>query len=162
MNLIEIKEVRKLVANIYWSLKKDHKALLEQGDDKEVYYDVGMIVGYLRSLNKDKLAERKKQYRQNLPSMIYEIQNTITKQIYVGQTSQGRMRWNAHKLRLRKGIHNNHKLQKSWNIWGEDAFYFNVVEELPPDLSPELLLEKETALILEHVSNGTRLYNIRW
>ena len=35
MNLIEIKEVRKLVANIYWSLKKDHKALLEQGDDKE-------------------------------------------------------------------------------------------------------------------------------
>ena len=58
MNLIEIKEVRKLVANIYWSLKKDHKALLEQGDDKEVYYDVGMIVGYLRSLNKDKLAEK--------------------------------------------------------------------------------------------------------
>ena len=58
MNLIEIKEVRKLVANIYWSLKKDHKALLEQGDDKEVYYDVGMIVGYLRSLNNDKLAEK--------------------------------------------------------------------------------------------------------
>ena len=27
-------------------------------DDKEVYYDVGMIVGYLRSLNKDKLAEK--------------------------------------------------------------------------------------------------------
>ena len=58
MNLIETKEVRKLIANIYWSLKKDHKALLEQGDDKEVYYDVGMIVGYLRSLNKDKLAEK--------------------------------------------------------------------------------------------------------
>ena len=58
MNLIEIKEVRKLIANIYWSLKKDHKALLEQGDDKEVYYDVGMMVGYLRSLNKDKLAEK--------------------------------------------------------------------------------------------------------
>ena len=58
MNLIEIKEIRKLVANIYWSLKKDRKALLKQGDDKEVYYDVGMIVGYLRSLNKDKLAEK--------------------------------------------------------------------------------------------------------
>ena len=58
MNLIEIREIRKQVANIYWSLKKDHKALLEQGDDKEVYYDVGMIVGYLRSLNKDKLAEK--------------------------------------------------------------------------------------------------------
>ena len=94
--------------------------------------------------------------------MIYEIQNTITKQIYVGQTSRGLRRWNDHKSNLRKGIHTNPKLQKSWNIWGEDAFYFNVVEELPPDLSPELLLEKEVALILEHVSSGTRLYNIRW
>ena len=58
MHLIEIKEVRNLVASLFWQLKKDHKALLEQGDDKEVYYDVGMIVGYLRSLNKDKLAEK--------------------------------------------------------------------------------------------------------
>ena len=58
MNLIEIKEVRKLVANIYWSLKKDHKALLEQGDDKEVYYDVGMLVAYSQSLNKSKLADK--------------------------------------------------------------------------------------------------------
>ena len=58
MNLIEIKEVRKLVANIYWSLKKDHKALLEQGDDKEVYYYVGMIVGYLSSINEKKLASK--------------------------------------------------------------------------------------------------------
>jgi hypothetical protein len=110
--------------------------------------------------NKDKIAEREKQYRQNLPSMIYEIQNTITKQIYVGQTSMGLQRWNKHKVKLRKGIHKNPKLQKSWNIWGEDAFCFNVVEELPPDFSPELLLEKETALILEHASSGTRLYNV--
>lgn len=58
MNLIEIRGIRKLCADIFWSLKKDHKALLEQGDDKEVYYDVGMMVGYLRSLNKDKLAEK--------------------------------------------------------------------------------------------------------
>ena len=58
MNLIEIKEVRKLVANIYWHLKKDHKALLEQGDDKEVYYDVGMLVAYCQSLNKSKLADK--------------------------------------------------------------------------------------------------------
>ena len=58
MNLIEIKGIRKLCSSIFWSLKKDHKALLEQGDDKEVYYDVGMIVAYLRSLNKDQLAEK--------------------------------------------------------------------------------------------------------
>ena len=58
MNLIEIKEIRKLVANIYWSLKKDHKALWEDNNEKEIFYDVGMIVGYLRSINKQKLASK--------------------------------------------------------------------------------------------------------
>ena len=58
MNLIEIKEVRKLIANIYWSLKKDHKALWEDNNEKEIFYDVGMIVGYLRSINKQKLASK--------------------------------------------------------------------------------------------------------
>ena len=61
MNLIEIREIRKLVASIFWQLKKDHKGLLEDNDYidiKEVYYDVGMMIGYLRSLNKDKLAEK--------------------------------------------------------------------------------------------------------
>ena len=61
MNLIETREIRKLVASIFWQLKKDHKGLLEDNDYidiKEVYYDVGMMIGYLRSLNKDKLAEK--------------------------------------------------------------------------------------------------------
>jgi hypothetical protein len=109
--------------------------------------------------NRDKELERKKQYRQNLPSMIYEIHNTITKQIYVGQTSQGRQRWNDHKSRLRKGIHETPRLQKDWDKWGKDAFRFNVVEELPCDFNTEQLLEKEAALMLEHISNGVKLYN---
>jgi len=109
--------------------------------------------------NKDKISEYWKQYRQNLPSMIYEIHNTITKQIYVGQTSQGRQRWSDHKYRLRKGIHGNPQLQKDWDKWGKDAFRFNIVEELPCDLNTEQLLEKEAALMLEHISNGVKLYN---
>jgi len=109
--------------------------------------------------NKDKILERQKQYRQNLPSMIYEIHNTITKQIYVGQTSQGRQRWSEHKSRLRKGTHRNPQLQKDWDKRGEDAFRFNVVEELPCDFNKEQLLEKEAALMLEHISNGVKLYN---
>jgi len=109
--------------------------------------------------NQDKISERQKQYLQNLPSMIYEIHNTMTKQIYVGQTSYGRRRWSQHKSKLRNGIHKNPQLQKSWNIWGEDAFRFNIVEELPCDLNKEQLLEKEAALMLEHISNGAKLYN---
>ena len=91
--------------------------------------------------------------------MIYEIHNTITKQIYVGQTSQGRRRWNEHKYQLRNGVHRNPQLQKDWDKWGEDAFRFNIVEKLPCDLNKEQLLEKEAALMLEHISNGAKLYN---
>jgi hypothetical protein len=91
--------------------------------------------------------------------MIYEIHNTITKQIYVGQTSQGRQRWSDHKYRLRNGIHPTPQLQKDWDKRGEDAFRFNIVEELPCDFNKEQLLEKEAALMLEHISNGAKLYN---
>ena len=112
-----------------------------------------------RQENRDKISEYAKQYVQNLPSMIYEIHNTITKQIYVGQTSTGRMRWSRHKSNLRKGIHGNPLLQKDWDKWGKDAFRFNVVEELPCDFNKEQLLEKEAALMLEHISNGVKLYN---
>jgi hypothetical protein len=112
-----------------------------------------------RQKNQDKVRERNKRYRQNLPSMIYEIHNTITKQIYVGQTSQGRIRWSGHKAKLRKGIHTNPQFQKDWDKWGKDAFRFNVVEELPCDFNKEQLLEKEAALMLEHISNGAKLYN---
>jgi len=111
--------------------------------------------------NKDKISERHKRWYQNLPSMIYEIHNTITKQIYVGQTSRGRRRWIGHKAKLRKGTHTNPQLQKAWDKWGADAFRFAVVEELPANCSEELLLEKEAALMLEHISNGKKLYNVR-
>ena len=112
-----------------------------------------------RQENRDKISEYAKQYAQNLPSMIYEIHNIITKQTYVGQTSRGRLRWNEHKSSLRNGVHRNPQLQKDWDKWGKDAFRFNVVEELPCDLNTEQLLEKETALMLEHISNGVKLYN---
>ncbi len=112
-----------------------------------------------RHENRDKISEGMKQYCQNLPSMIYEIHNTITKQIYVGQTSVYKRRWNSHKSKLRKGTHPNPQLQKAWDKWGEDAFCFDVVEELPCDFNKEQLLEKEAALMLEHISNGVKLYN---
>ena len=58
MYIDDVQQIRELIASIYWSLKKDHKALSEQGDDKEVYYDVGMIVAYSQAINKTKLADK--------------------------------------------------------------------------------------------------------
>ena len=59
MNLIEIKEVRKQVASIFWQLKKDYKYLsVNTHEYSNLTYDVGMIVGYLRSINEKKLASK--------------------------------------------------------------------------------------------------------
>ena len=57
----EVIQIRKLIASIYWGLKKDHKGLLNDDDQielKEVYYDLGMLVGYSKAINKDDLASK--------------------------------------------------------------------------------------------------------
>ena len=40
--------IKKLVANIFWSLKKDFKKMELQ----DIYYDVGLMVGYCHSINR--------------------------------------------------------------------------------------------------------------
>ena len=50
--------IRNNIASIYWILKKDHHSLLDQGDDKEIYYDVGLCVAYCYSIDKHDLADK--------------------------------------------------------------------------------------------------------
>ena len=51
-------KIRNNIASIYWSLKKDYQALLNQGDDREVFYDVGLCVAYCYSIDKKDLADK--------------------------------------------------------------------------------------------------------
>ena len=51
-------KIRNKIASIYWSLKRDHQALWDQGDDKEIYYDVGLCVAYCLSIDKHKLGDK--------------------------------------------------------------------------------------------------------
>ena len=50
--------IRKNISSIYWSLKNDYKQLLEQGDDREIFYDVGLCVAYCYSIGKKDLADK--------------------------------------------------------------------------------------------------------
>ena len=43
-----------MVSSLYWGLKQDY----EQIDEKDLFYDVGMIVGYCQSINKPKLSSK--------------------------------------------------------------------------------------------------------
>ena len=49
-----IKEKRKIIANIYWTLKKDFK----QMELQDIYYDVGLMVGYCLCINKPNLSDK--------------------------------------------------------------------------------------------------------
>ena len=51
-------EIRNSIASIYWSLNKDRQALWDQGDDREVFYDVGLCVAYCLSIDKHKLGDK--------------------------------------------------------------------------------------------------------
>lgn len=59
--------------------------------------------------------------------------------MYVGSSYDIAVRWSQHRSDLQKGIHHSPYLQNAWNLYGESAFEFSVIEECPI----ELLLERE-------------------
>jgi len=62
---------------------------------------------------------------------IYAILNTMNGKVYVGSAVDIKARWMRHVHRLRLGMHTNPILQAAWNKHGEDAFEFEVLEEVP-------------------------------
>lgn len=61
---------------------------------------------------------------------VYQIKNLINNKVYIGSIARvGRfyMRWREHKYRLRRGIHHNPHLQKSWDKYGEKSFEFSII-----------------------------------
>ena len=65
-------------------------------------------------------------------SCIYKIEGP-EQWVYVGQTNNKNARWANHRSKLRRGIHDNIHLQRSWSKHGESAFNFMVVEYAAPD-----------------------------
>ena len=59
---------------------------------------------------------------------IYKITNTINGKCYIGQTKDYKVRFQGHKLKLRKDEHDNPHLQDAWNKYGANAFTFEVLE----------------------------------
>lgn len=59
---------------------------------------------------------------------VYQIQNKITNDIYIGSSVRHDYRRWGHLFHLRKGTHKNRILQKSYNEHGEKAFEFSIVE----------------------------------
>ena len=58
---------------------------------------------------------------------VYEILNIKTKSRYVGVSAHIRGRLRSHLHALRQGEHMSEKMQKDWNLFGEEIFEFNIL-----------------------------------
>lgn len=84
---------------------------------------------------------------------IYRITNTVNGKIYIGQSRNIWKRLEAHRTDLRTGTAKNQHLQNAWNKYGESAFVFETIEDVP---LPTHLTDKKRASML----NSREQYHI--
>lgn len=87
---------------------------------------------------------------------VYKIQCTVTGMYYIGSTHFLHTRLGAHRAALRRGTHDNSKLQRAWNKYGHAAFVF---EHVASPLNAALLGPLEQSLIDIAMAEG-RAFNL--
>jgi group I intron endonuclease len=81
---------------------------------------------------------------------LYKIQSNIDQKQYVGITNDIMRRWKEHRTELRGGRHGNPHLQAAWNLYDEENFSFEVIQEFK---SREYLEKAE----IEYISKNNLL-----
>lgn len=83
-----------------------------------------------------------------MTQVIYKIVNLVNDKFYVGSTVNKKVRFRQHRKLLRGNRHHCKHLQAAWNKYGEEKFYFRVVEEVPAGASLQFV---EETYLLQHV-----------
>jgi group I intron endonuclease len=97
---------------------------------------------------------------------VYKITNETNDKIYYGSATESfKQRWNGHIKELNKNIHSNCHLQNAWNLYGADAFKFEIILVVDeaiynPTLKEEILMYEQMCLDL-YWDGGKECYNIR-
>lgn len=79
-------------------------------------------------------------------SGIYVIRNNVNGKVYVGSTKNFYNRKLTHFKLLKENKHWNIRLQRSFNVHGEEHFEFEIIERIPYE--KELIIERENYFIL--------------
>ena len=89
--------------------------------------------------------ELKEEYKnKEFKKGVFQIRNTANGKIFIGSSTDLEKIWNRHRAQLNFGGHPNQGLQKDWQTLGEEAFVYEILEELPEpedgtiDISREL------------------------
>jgi group I intron endonuclease len=72
----------------------------------------------------------RRQWHKGQQSGIYQIRNRHNGRVYIGKSRDIPSRWLAHCNALDRGFHVNDALQGDWEVYGERAFEFTVLEEV--------------------------------
>lgn len=88
---------------------------------------------------------------------IYKITNIKNGKFYIGSASNIRYRWTAHKSSLRRNLHGNFRLQRSWNKYGNDAFKCEVIEEIE---DKSALFYREQFWMDKLINDKSNCYNL--
>jgi hypothetical protein len=83
-------------------------------------------------------------------SAIYRILNVANDHFYIGSSINIRRRRWEHWDSLKKGLHHCTALQHAWNEFGEDAFEFEILEEVEDDTQ---LLNIEETYLMKHAGS---------
>lgn len=81
---------------------------------------------------------------------IYKIENLINHKKYIGLTNNIKRRSCRHFGDLKRGVHDNHFLQKEYNIYGKENFSINI--EYKADCSSKEISQKEKEYIKKYDS----------
>ena len=81
---------------------------------------------------------------------IYKIENTVNHKKYIGLTNNIARRRGRHFTDLKRGAHDNHHLQKEYDIYGKEAFVFTV--EFEGDAEPDEISALEVEYIARYDS----------
>lgn len=77
---------------------------------------------------------QKQQYKQTHTEMgVYQIKNKVNGKIFIGSSMDLRGIWNRHRFELKMKGHKNKGLQNDWDLYGEDNFIFDVLENIKPE-----------------------------
>lgn len=89
-------------------------------------------------------------------SGIYQIRNSVNNKVYIGSSKDLYKRYSEHHSSLRQNKHKNTKLQNAYNKYGENVWYFEILEYITNE---DMLLSREQHYIdaFNSVQSG---YNI--
>ena len=88
---------------------------------------------------------------------IYQIENLVTHESYIGQTINFKQRQRTHINQLKSNRHENPKLQNAWNKYGEQEFHFRVWEF---EINSEEELNKLECEYIEKYDSLNNGYNL--